>query len=241
MHEDKVVAQSGDELVPRTKETNAVSKLKPEELQSRLRFDWAITNKMKSPLVHTQAFKSLAGLRRRKNPIVNEQDGHRASAYLVEYRVRSLVGEGQFHDRFDVTFDLLSGGDYPFSQPACSVISQPIPWSPHFLPGNGAICLGELWTQSRGAMTLGHLIIHVCKLLNFDEEDREPSYGGWNAAAVRYWRTVLHRQPITKGLAYPTLPGEVTHAIETPRKPLFRPAAAAGSCCDKPLFRPARR
>ncbi|HEY7327865.1 MAG TPA: hypothetical protein VH592_09510 [Gemmataceae bacterium] len=216
-------------------------KLKPEELQSRLRFDWAITNKMKSPLVHIQAFKGLTDLGRRKNPIVTEREAHQARAYLVEYRVRSLVGEGKFHDRFDVSVDLLSGGDYPFSQPACCVISQPIPWSPHFLPSKGAICLGELWTQSRGAMTLGHLIIHICKLLNFDEQDREPSYGGWNAPAVNYWRNVLHRQPITKGLAYPTLPAEITHAIETSPKPLFRPASATRVSTDQPLFRPVRR
>src|SRR5262249_47522355 len=129
----------------------------------------------------------------------------------------------------------------PFSEPACFVTSRPIPWSPHFLPSSGAICLGELWGQARGAMTLGHLIVHLCKLLNFDEPDREPSYGGWNAAAVNYWRTVLRRRPVTEGLAYPTLPAEVPHAVELPQKPLFRPAAAAGSPAARPLFLPRRR
>src|SRR5579871_2381816 len=141
-------------------------KLKSEELQSRLRFDWAIAQKMNGPLVHIQAFKGLADLKRRKKPITKEEDGHRACAYLVEYRIRSLVGEGQYHGCFEVSIDLLSGGDYPFSQPSCTVISQPIPWSPHFLPDHGAICLGELWTQAQGAMTLGHLIVHIAKLLN---------------------------------------------------------------------------
>jgi len=218
-----------------------VPKLSLEQLQSRLRFDWAIARKMNGPLVLFQAFKSLADLGRRKDPVVKEEDGHRARAYSVEYRVRSLVGEGEFHDRFHVSFDLLNGGDYPFTEPACFVTSTPIPWSPHFLPRTGAICLGELWTQARGAMTLGHLVIHVAKLLNFDEEDRESSYGGWNPAAVKYWRKVLNRQPITKGLVYPTLPAEVTHAIEIPHKPLFQPAAAAGFTAAQPHFRPARR
>ena len=76
---------------------------------------------------------------------------------------------------------------------------------------------------------------------HFDEEDREPSYGGWNPAAVTYWRKVLHRRPITKGLVYPTLPPEVTHAIEIPHKPLFQPAAAAGVATARPHFRPTRR
>src|SRR5262249_50449667 len=105
----------------------------------------------------------------------------------------------------------------------------------------GAICLGELWTQARGAMTLGHLIVHICKLLNFDEPDREPSYGGWNPAAVNYWRTVLKRQPITKGLVYPTLPAEVTHAIDIPQRLMFKPAAAAAFIAAQPYFRPAKR
>jgi|ERR1051326_3589834 hypothetical protein len=211
--------------------------LNAQELQSRLRFDWAITQKMNNPLVHIQAFKSLADLRRRKDPIVKEQDAHRAGAYLVEYGVRSLVGEGKTHDLFEISIDLLTGGNYPFSEPACFVTSQPIPWSPHFLPSNGAVCLGELWRQARGAMTLGHLIVHIAKLLNFDEPDREPSYGGWNAKAVRYWRNVLHRQPITKGLAYPTLPAEVTHAVEITQKQLFRPATASGFAAAKPFFK----
>jgi hypothetical protein len=205
-----------------------------------LRFDWAIVQKMNSPLVLIQAFKSLAELGRRKDHIVKKEDSHRASAYLVEYRVRSLVGEGVFHDHFEVSIDPLAGGNYPYSQPACFVTSQPVPWSPHFLKRTGAICLGELWTQARGAMTLGHLIVHICKLLNFDEPDREPSYGGWNAAAVKYWRRVLNRQPITQGLVYPTLPADITHAIEVPSKRLFQPAPAAVLIPARPHFRPAR-
>jgi ubiquitin-protein ligase len=217
------------------------NKLKPDELHSRLRFDWAIAQKMNGPLVCVQAFKSLADLSRRKNPVITQQECHRASAYLAEFHVRSLVGGGEFHDNFQVSIDLLAGGDYPFSEPACFVTSRPIPWSPHFLPSKGAICLGELWGQAGGAMTLGHLLVHVAKLLNFDEPDREPSYGGWNAAAVNYWRRVLHRRPITEGLAYPSLPAEITHAIEIPQKPLFKPAAAALVAAARPHFRPKRR
>jgi hypothetical protein len=218
-----------------------VPKLNDEQLQSRLRFDWTICQQMNGPLVTIRAFKSLADLRGGKNPVVKEQDGHRACVYLVEFRVRSLVGEGKYHDRFEVSIDLLAGGSYPYSVPACFVTSKPIPWSPHFLPDKGAICLGEQWTEGRGTLLLGWLIIHICKLLNFDEPDREPSYSGWNAAAVNYWRRVLKRQPITKGLVYPTLPAQVTHEVEVPDKPLFRPAAATGFGAARPHFQPARR
>jgi hypothetical protein len=217
-----------------------VSKLTPEELNSRLRFDWNIAQKMKSPLVSVQAFKNMTVLRRRKHLIMNQEQAHLASAYLVEYRIRSLVGEGKFHDRFEVSIDVLGGENYPYSPPACCVTSRPVPWSPHFLSANGAICLGDLWSQARGAMTLGHLIVHIAKLLNFDEPDREPSYGGWNPAAVTYWRKVMKRMPVTKALAYPTLPAEVTHAIEIPRKPLFQPTSVAGFTPTNPQFRPGR-
>ena len=234
--------QGGSFVSCTSKENDTMSKLSPEELASRLRFDWSITQQMKSALVKTQAFQNMTDLARRRNPIVNPIESHKAAAYLVEYRIRSLIGPGQFRDRFDVSMDLLAGGNYPYTQPACFVISQPVPWSPHFLLGNGTICLGELWTQAHGAITAGHLIIHVAKLLNFDEPDREPSYGGWNAKAVKYWRHVMKHQPITKGLAYPILPPEITHRVNANAKPLFRPATpAAPFAPTKTLFRPAGR
>jgi hypothetical protein len=223
----------------RRKETNAMPKLDPKQLQSRLRFDWTIAQKMNGPIVSVQAFKGLGDLSGRKDPIVKEEAAHRACVYSIEYQVRSLVGEAKYHDRFEISVDLLSGGNYPYSQPGCFVTSKPVPWSPHFSPHSGAICLGELWTEAVGTMTLGHLIVHLARLLNFDEPDREPSYGGWNPEATKYWRTVLKCQPITPGLVYPTLPAEVTHGIEILHKPLFRPAAAAGVRALQSHFRPA--
>ena len=218
-------------------------KLNPEELQSRLRFDWRIAQGITSPLLAIQAFKSMPDLNRRKNPISGLQDAHRAVSYLVEYRIRSLVGKGKFHQRFDVSIDLLAGGNYPYSEPQCFVISQPIPWSPHFLPSKGAICLGELWTSSRGSITLGHLILHIAKLLNFDEPDRESSYGGWNAEAVNYWRQVMKRQPVTPGLVYPALPPELTHGLKSDiGRVLFRATTvAAAAKPPQTLFRPLGR
>jgi hypothetical protein len=215
-----------------------MAKLTPEELRSRLRFDWNIMQQMKSPLVTTRAFGSMSDLASGSRPILNAEDSHKAVAYLVEYHIRSLIGPAKFHDRFDVSMDLMAGGNYPFSQPACFVVSKPVPWSPHFLTGNGAVCLGELWTAACGDITAAHLVIHIAKLLNFDEPDREPSYGGWNAKAVHYWRHVMKRQPITAGLPYPVVPPEFTHGLSPNSKPLFRPAAAAVFTPSKSLFRP---
>lgn len=217
-------------------------KLSPEELNSRLRFDWNIVQRMKSPLATIAAFKSMNDLKASKHPITDAAEAHRAIAYLVEYRIKSLVDAGRFHDRFDVSIDLMAGGNYPYSEPACFVISRPVPWSPHFLPSAGSICLGELWSAAAGNITLGHLIIHIAKLLNSDEADREPGYSGWNAQAVQYWRHVMKRQPVTPGLQYPVVPPQITHGVTAETKPLFCPAsAAAPSFAPAPsLFRPAR-
>lgn len=216
-----------------------MSKLTPDQLSSRLRFDWNITGRMRSSIVAIQAFRSMTDLASRKRPILSPEDSHKAVAYLVEYHIQSLIGPGKFHDRFVVSMDLMAGGNYPYSQPACFVISQPIPWSPHFLAGNGAVCLGELWSAAAGNITLGHLIIHVAKLLNFDEPDREPSYGGWNAKAVAYWRQVMKRQPVTKELPYPIIPPEFTHGMSRNSRPLFRPAVVAVPFTpSRTLFRP---
>ncbi len=216
-----------------------MAKLSPEELRNRLRFDWNIMQQMKSPLVTIRAFGSMSDLASRIRPILNGEEGHKAVAYLVEYRIRSLIDTGKFHDRFDVSMDLLAGGNYPFSQPACFVVSEPIPWSPHFLPGNGAVCLGELWAAAKGDITAAHLLIHIAKLLNFDESDREASYGGWNAKAVHYWRHVMKRQPITAGLPYPVIPPEFTHGLSSKSQPLFRPATVTPVfTSSKTVFRP---
>ena len=216
-----------------------MSKLTPDQRNSRLRLDWNIASRMNGPLAAIQAFRSMADLAGRKHPIQSPEDSHKAVAYLVEYHIRSLIGAAKFHDRFDISMDLMAGGNYPFSDPACFVVSRPIPWSPHFLTGNGSVCLGELWTAARGNITLGHLIIHVAKLLNFDEPDREPSYGGWNAKAMAYWRHVMKRQPVTNGLSYPVIPPEFTHGVTQTSTPLFRPAAVATPFAPaRTLFRP---
>jgi hypothetical protein len=216
-------------------------KLSPEQLNSRLRLDWNIMQQINSPLVTIQAFRNMSDLMGRNRPVLDAVEAHKAVAYLVEYHIKSLIGPDRFHDRFDVSMDLLAGGDYPYTAPACFVISRPVPWSPHFFPSNGAICLGELWTAAGGNILLAHLLVHVAKLLNFDEPDREPSYGGWNAEAVQYWRKKMNRQPVTPGLAYPVIPPEFTHGLTADSKPLFRPVSGTPLFAPSPtLFRPVK-
>ena len=199
-----------------------MSKLSPRQMKSRLRLDYRIATGMRGPTVSVEAYASLSNLQARRHRIATVNEAGKASHYLLDYHVKSLIAKGKFHDRFTVSIDLLSGNNYPFSAPNCQVISTPIPWSPHFTKG-APVCLGEFWPQQGGHATLGHLIIHIAKLLNFDEPPRDRSYGGWNRAAVVYWRNVLKHKPITPGLAYPGIPREILDSTNrTPSQPAFR-------------------
>jgi hypothetical protein len=164
-----------------------------------------------------------------KQPISRE-DGERgkATAYVVELRLNVLTGPGKVTDRVVVRFDLGPSTDYPFTPPAVTVTSKPLPWSPH-VHSSGVVCLGEMWTESKGTMLLCHLVGHVARIFNCDEPDRGPSYVGWNRDAVAYWRDVLKCRPLTSGVAYPTAPAEVTHSA-----PEKRPAAVGLSRISVP-------
>lgn len=64
-------------------------------------------------------------------------------------------------------------------------------------------------------MLAAQLLVHVMRLLNWDEPDRGAHYVGWTPAAARYWRDVLHARPISPDLEYPVLPAEITHGVES--------------------------
>jgi hypothetical protein len=69
-------------------------------------------------------------------------------------------------------------------------------------------------------MLLGDLFVHIAKLLNFDEpEYKVPTYVGYNREAVRYWTTVLGRQPLTKNISYPVVEDILRELIEPLQPP----------------------
>lgn len=182
-----------------------MAKLTLAQRQDRLRFDFLVIKNMNSPIMSVKAYRSLEDMKARRNPINSKDEGASAAHYIADYMIKTLVGEDQYSSSTSVHFDLLAKGDYPFSDPVCWVISNEIPWTPHFSKGR-PVCIGEIWEEAKGRMLLGQMLIHVAKLLNFDEVPRSPNYNGYNGAAVRYWRNKLNMQPITPGLAYPVLP-----------------------------------
>jgi hypothetical protein len=213
--------------------------LGPDDLRSRLQLDFRVVSRMRSPLMQVAAYRNVDDLRKRRNPITSEHEGHLATHYFVDYHIRTLVGRDLYSDRTSVYINLQANKNYPFSEPGCYVESK-MPWSPHFLKGR-PICLGEIWQQAQGTMLLGQLLIHIAKLLNFDEVARGGGYVGYNGEAIEYWKRVLGYQPITKTLPYPELPGEIINTAPAPepkkgfvRKGVTGPAVAAHPALPAP-------
>ena len=190
-----------------------------DDLQSRLKLDFQVVSQLYSPLMEVDAYRNVDDLRARRNPVTSIADGNRATHYRVTYHLRTLTGPGAYSPATTVHFDLLANTDYPQREPSCFVIDSAVPWSPHFAT-NGWICIGKIWENSDGNMLLGDLLIHVAKLLNFDEPDYiDVDYGGFRPEAVRYWTEKLNRQPLTRNLRYPTIVLPEEPAVPTPPSP----------------------
>jgi hypothetical protein len=184
-------------------------KLDEDDLQSRLKYDYQTVMMMYSPLMEVQAYRNLDDLLARRDPVTSVAEAGSAKHYRVLYKIRTLVGRGRYSEQTIVRFDLDANNNYPLSEPACWVIESELPWTPHFREHTW-ICIGPIWKRAGGNILLGELIVHVAKLLNFDEPPYEdPEYGGWNPEAVEYWETKLHRQPLTANLVYPKIPRKV--------------------------------
>lgn len=186
--------------------------LDESDRRSRLTYDYQ-TAMMMRPLMEAEAYRNLDDLLARRNRIDSVADAYLATHYRVLYRVRTLIGPARYLDETTVRFDLFANNDYPMNEPASWVIDGPMPWSPHFLEGR-EICIGPIWKRAQGRILLCELMIHVARLLNFDEPPYEdPEYGGWQPDAVEYWETTLGRQPISK-LVYPSVPRRVPQPAE---------------------------
>lgn len=203
-----------------------MSKLSPTALAERKRLDHRVVMDMarRSDLIQVGAYATVDDLRSGSPSIGVDGDGARANHYLLRYAVPTLAGPDRLVDATIVHIDLLAGGSYPYTEPACWVLSRPLPWTPHFREG-APICLGELWRDARGQILLAHLVRHVAKLLNFDELERHPGYRGWNGAAIDHWRDKLGTKAITPGMRYPEPGVELTHGVRSTRRTFTTRAA----------------
>lgn len=172
---------------------------------TRLEFDYRVISEMASgtSVFEFVPYESISDLRSGRS-----YDGSSPAAYKVTFYVPTLVGEGsgtgEFVDTTDMAIDLRAVG-YPVSPPNVTVLTR-IPYSPHFKQ-NFPVCIGsEAWTNRTGHVTLGHLVIHLAKLLNWDEEMRGGGYVGWNAAAIAFHQRVFGGRVLNRDLSYPALP-----------------------------------
>jgi hypothetical protein len=189
--------------------------VRPRELAERRQFDFRVVDDMRGHVFDFQAYRSTADLQHDRNRITRAEDAGAASKYKMTLRVPTLVGPGQFSDEtiFGVDLDV---ADYPMTEPATWLISQPIPWSPHFAEGR-PICIGEeFWLARRGHVTLGDLVEHVARMLNWDEKGRGLGYRGWNGAAIDYHRKHYGGRALDPSLVYPALPAWIYGAKADP-------------------------
>jgi len=184
-----------------------MDRLTDDELRSRLNFDYQTVRLMSCPLMMVEAYRNLDDLLARRNMITAPEHGYLAVHYRVKYNLKTLVGPGRYSNSTTVRFDLFADNNYPESEPPCFVIESELPWSPHFHP-QFAVCTGPIWDEADGNMLLGELMVHVARLLNFDEPPNSKFEEGYQPEATRYWLDQLGRRPISR-LVYPQLPQRI--------------------------------
>jgi hypothetical protein len=181
-----------------------MAKLDNAALERRLRLDertMALVNVDPAP-IRVTAHAGADAARRGTNAI---EPGSTASApehYRVAFDFDTLTGRDVRHRPTVVHIDVLGNRNYPFSEPVCRVTGTPLPWTPHF-DANWPICIGDGWDTS-GKALLVDLVVHIAKLLNFDEPPPRPGYHGYNGAAIEWWVSRGCR-PLDPNLRYPTV------------------------------------
>lgn len=222
--------------------------LTPAERLNRQRSDHlmlAALDASAAPILVT-GHRTAEDVRANRNP-VPVGDRTPPAHYRVVYDFDTLRGPGTRHRPTIVHVAPLASGGYPITQPSAWVISEVVPWTPHFA-ANVPICHGDhAWAPNRTQLV--DYVVHIGKLLNFDEPPPVPGYHGYNAQAVEHWRTKMHLQPLNPGLHLPTIRAEdVIRApnrirrvqAERPAASRFKPTAPAGSATQRSTIRKAR-
>jgi hypothetical protein len=195
------------------------------ELMLRRDWDYKCMLRLHTPpqytvTAHRTAEDAVTGF----NEITEAADARYAEQYRVQLRCRTLIGPGQYGDVTRVRIDV-SGAGYPMSSPSVWPLDTPLPWSPHFAEG-APVCLGSFW-RAEGSRPLAELVVHIARLLNWDEM-LSPGYMGWNPEAIEWWRRHVN-QPLTPHMVYPKLPEDLLYGdVSQPARAKFRPLSSTG-------------
>jgi|SRR5579884_3796929 len=199
------------------------SSLTPAERLERQRTDHRLIEALNAadcPIVvtgHHSAEDARAG---RKSVLLGDRNP--PSHYRVVYDFDTLRGPAQRHRPTVVHISPLANGDYPATPPTAWVVSDVVPWTPHF-SANVPICHGSHeWIPNRTQLV--DYIIHIGRLLNFDEPPPSPGYHGYNAPAIAHWRNSMGLRPLDPSLKFPVLNPENVGSTS-----LFMPARPASA------------
>ncbi|MBL7258016.1 hypothetical protein [Paractinoplanes lichenicola] len=202
---------------------------KPAELLQRRRFDYEVLADMQCATFASEAYASTADLNARRHQIKSAGAADKCSKYRLIFRIPTLIGPGKFTQQTEIGLDT-DVSDYPRNPPNSWIITE-APWSPHFLK-NAPVCIGdELWKNQRGYVTLGHLVMHIARMLNWDEKGRGRGYVGWNGEAIKYHRRHYGDRPLDPSIVYPKLPLWLT-AADAPAASGFEIISQSGSPAD---------
>lgn len=200
----------------------AAARLTPPQLRDRLALDYRVMRGLESP--HIGSVRAFHGTARRE---LSHEEGLRGMAdrYVVELEMPIHRAPGNLVERATLLLSLRTGGNYPFHAPFAQIVSRPVPFSPHVHPGSGSVCIGPGWSRARGRMLAAQLVIHVMRVLNFDEP---ATNDGFSRDAFHYATVTLGGRPFTPSLRYPTLPVETAYGVAE-KVGTFRAISRAGA------------
>jgi hypothetical protein len=180
------------------------SPLTPDERRERQRTDHRLIDALDADPcpIRVTGHRSAEDVRANRDPVL-VGDQNPPSHYRVVYDFDTLRGPGVRHRPTVVHVAPLANGAYPASSPSAWVISDVMPWTPHFA-ARVPICHGDhVWMANRTQLV--DYIIHIGKLLNFDEPPPNAGYHGYNREAVDYWATTMRLAPLDPDLRFPTI------------------------------------
>jgi hypothetical protein len=191
----------------------------PRELAERRAFDLRVLGDMRCETFDFEAYRTMVDLERRQSKVTDPAAGPIVTKYRWIFRIHTHISRDSFATQTEIGVNT-DVADYPRKPPLTWILSNHVPWSPHFMR-NAPVCIGpELWAPTGGYITLGELVINIAHLLNWDEEGRGAGYAGYNLAAIEHHQRFYGGRPIDPDLSYPALPAWLTGAQTA--EPLFQ-------------------
>lgn len=196
-------------------------RLNPSQIKARRQGEFSVLAQMESDAFQFNAYRSVPDLMADRNPITNVADATEASAFELFFNIPTLIGPGVFRDTTCIGANIAVEG-YPVTEPATFLLDSDVVYSPHFAPGR-PVCLGSMWTSRKGNVLLGHLVVHLARLLNWDERARSGGYQGWNGEAIEYHRRTYGASQLNPNIVYPVIPASIYGIEDEPSSFTFTP------------------